>query len=223
MKSARRIVAAGRLAMQVAAACAVTMIAVTSVNATPLNVNDFGGVFGNVDGGPNLLLLDGLVTTDTSGQLTADIGTLIFDLTGWSGSGDPVGLSDIILIGTGSITGSATYKSLGASLTQVISPPAFPIGLGEIQAKVSRVSNTLMRGTEIVAMPATLVLGVTYNAVVVPSVGGNGLAAVERFASASISAVPVPEPSTFVLELLGAVGLVGYLRRRRESSPPNQT
>lgn len=200
-----------RCRIALATVCVVAVFGLPQAGAIPLNVTGFGGAFGDLNDGGIIQMADGSVTTDNTGVLTADVAAVTIGLSTWSFNSDAVGLTDLVLTGTGDISGSATYEADSATLTQMLYPP--PIGIGVIQATMTLESNTLTSGVHgAVGMPSNIDLLVSYNGVTVTTNGSFGTSAVTDTATASFSAVP--EPAALSLLVLGGVGLLWRRRRR---------
>ena len=134
-------------------------------------------------------------------------------------------LLDILLTGTGAVSGSAKYTWI-----EPVQPVVYPvsgygpnaIGMGGIVGDLELESNTLTIGGEAVVLPDTAAATLSYNGVGIVEENGEIYPVAETFSSASISVYDpesggggpeIPEPGSFLLLVMGALGLVAIRRR----------
>ncbi len=191
--------------------------------AETIDINEFSGTFDEIqvlDAGSRFKLLDGAITVTQPDSMPAGeqltISDVIVDLSGYDdlNGGSVSVLGDSLTINNATSGTSANLTVDWATLTQVLNPPVFPIGMGYVSLALSLSSSDLETGAGDTINLNVADAVVTMNGLQITTDGSNGTATLGTASSASISAA-VPEPSTLWLTLLVAVGVGGYGWRRR--------
>lgn len=201
----------------VLAAVAILFVGVGRAGAETLLVNEFSGTFDEIGvpgDGSTFELLGGTITATSPDTLpeTLTIDTVTVDLTGYDNldGGTVVIVGDELKIWNLASGTSAVLSVSSATLTQVLNSP---IGVGFMELELTLSSSDLKTYDGDKTINLSVVDSViTMNGLQVTTNGSNGTASLGSLSSASITAVP--EPSTLLLGLFAALGLVGYCRGR---------